>query len=65
MVFHPWWISATFFGGFPQPPVRLDVVPLQPGGDVVRIPTALAVEEGRQLVPAEPLAACGFHGGMG
>jgi len=37
-----------------RPSLRLDVVPLQPGGDVVRIPTARAVEEGRQLVPAEP-----------
>ena len=37
-----------------RPSLCLDVVPLQPGGDVVRIPTARAVEEGRQLVPAEP-----------
>ena len=37
-----------------RPSLRLDVVPLQPGGDVVCIPTARAVEEGRQLVPAEP-----------
>ena len=46
-VFHMFSISS-------RPSLRLDVVPLQPGGDVVRIPTARAVEEGRQLVPAEP-----------
>ena len=34
--------------------VGLHVIPLQPGGDLIRVPAPGAVEEGGQLVPAKP-----------